>query len=489
MILVTVPLLVLTLGGQGYDSNGGLSGGTSVGTTLGLTKQFFILGIVLSGFGLVVRFGQRWTIYVLVAQSLILALVGERLIIVSGAVMLIYALSRMGMKLNRRHAVIGLVLLGLFAWSITAARGAEGRYSETSTASVRLTFLTTGLTNLFSSSTGHEIAYTLGYRLDGNSYGAMSLEALANGSAPVGFTPLKNDALLAIPSFLNPSKDQSNLEDRSEKLYVEENLPIPELQISAGVYQDILPTQLGGLTGILGPFGLLLAALALGLGFAALDRWLRSWNGSPTDDHFVRGALFRARLRGFVGYIHGDCPGNSAAACPNGFRTGHQTVDPAGIAGIRFHQSTDDDHLRGSRRHRTSSSTKPANNQDLPATNNYCLLRSYTIRPRPDIAHDLHPFGTVFNRDSKPPLQSRIDATAASMPRAVASIPYSIDRRCAVAPSINKGTRAATIGNGTEERVDVSRWIDPTNIGYDQIWSAADRVGHDGHRRRQPWPR
>jgi hypothetical protein len=225
------------------------------------------------------RFGQRWTIWVLVAQSLILALLGERLIIVSGAVMLIYALSRMGMKLDRRHAVIGLVLLGLFAWSITAARGAEGRYSETSTASVRLTFLTTGLTNLFASSTGHEIAYTLGFRLDGNSYGAMSLEALANGSAPVGFTPLKNDALLAIPSFLNPSKDESNVVDRSEKLYVEENLPIPELQTSAGVYQDILPTQLGGLTGILGPFGLILAALALGLGFAALDRWLRRGMG------------------------------------------------------------------------------------------------------------------------------------------------------------------------------------------------------------------
>jgi hypothetical protein len=275
MILVTAPLLILTLGGQGFDSNGGLSGGTSVGTTLGLTKQFFILGIVLSGFGLVMRFGQRWTVYVLVVQSLILALLGERLIIVSGAVMLIYALSRMGMKLDRRHAVVGLVLLGLFAWSITAARGFEGRYNVTSSASVRLTFLTTGLTNLFSSSTGHEIAYTLGFRLDGNSYGAMSLEALANGSAPVGFTPLKNDALLAIPSFLNPSKDESNVEDRSEKLYVEENLPIPELQTSPGVYQDILPTQLGGLTGILGPSGLVLAALALGLGFAALDRWLR----------------------------------------------------------------------------------------------------------------------------------------------------------------------------------------------------------------------
>ncbi len=90
---------------------------------------------------------------------------------------------------------------------------------------VRLSFITTGMTHLFSVSTGEELAYTFGYRVDGDSYGAMSLQALDNGSAPVGITPLKNDLLLAIPSFLEPTKDQSNIENRSDKLYVEENLP------------------------------------------------------------------------------------------------------------------------------------------------------------------------------------------------------------------------------------------------------------------------
>jgi hypothetical protein len=134
--------------------------------------------------------------------------------------------------------------------------------------------MTTGLRHLFSASTGNEIAYTLGYRLDGNSYGAMSLQALGNGSSPVGLTPLRNDVLLAIPSFLNPRKDQSSLDSRSEKLYVEEHLPLPELQTSAGVYSDILPTELGGLIGIIGPSGLIFAAVALGVGFGVLDRWL-----------------------------------------------------------------------------------------------------------------------------------------------------------------------------------------------------------------------
>jgi hypothetical protein len=272
-------LLILTLGGQGYGSNGGLQAGSPVGVTLGLTQQFFILGIVLSGFAFVMRFGRRWTVRVLVAQSFMLALVGERLAILIGAAMLIYALSRFGVKLKRRSAVFGLVVLVLFAWAITAARGVEGRYAHTSGESVRLTFLTTGVSNLFSSSIGQEIAITLGYRLDGNSYGAMSLEALDNGSSPVGLTPLKNDVLLAIPSFLNPNKDESNVEDRNEKLYVEDHLPIPELWPGSAAHIDILPTQLGGLTGILGPIGLIFAAVALGLAFAALDRWLRRGMG------------------------------------------------------------------------------------------------------------------------------------------------------------------------------------------------------------------
>ena len=274
LLLVTGPLLVLTLGGQGYASNGGLNSGTGVGTVLGLTEQFFILGVMLSGLGLIIRFGQRWFLPVLGAQSLLLALVGERRAILVGAVMLVCALARMGLKIRRRQAYACVALLLVIAWAVTAARGAEGRYASTSGASVRLTFLTTGVSHLFSASTGEEIVYTLGYRLDGDSYGAMSLEALASGSSPVGLTPLKNDVLLAIPSFLYPQKDQSNVADRSEKLYVEENLPIPELQTSPGVYIDILPTQLGGLTGILGPVDMICAAFILGLAFAALDRWL-----------------------------------------------------------------------------------------------------------------------------------------------------------------------------------------------------------------------
>jgi hypothetical protein len=87
---------------------------------------------------------------------------------------------------------------------------------------------------------------------------------------------LKNDVLLAVPSFLNPNKDSGDPGNRVEKTYVEEHLPIPELLIGdTGTYLDILPTQLGTLLGILGESGMLVAAFFLGLAFAALDRWVR----------------------------------------------------------------------------------------------------------------------------------------------------------------------------------------------------------------------
>ena len=275
LLIVTGALLLLTLNGQGYLSNGAIYPGG------GCRNHAWAYAAVLHSWRCAfwVHFPDALRpaldVYGPGYPVANLSLVGERLTILTSALMLLFALNRFSVKICRRHVAFAFLMLFLFAWAITAARGIEGRYEANSRASVRLTFLTVGLTHIFSQTTWNEIGYTLSYRLDGNSYGAMSLQALENGSTPVGPKPLINDVLLAIPSFIDPDKDQTNPNERSEKLYVEENLPIPELNLSPGIYTDILPTQLGGLTGILGPLGMLCAAMALGLGFAGLDRWLR----------------------------------------------------------------------------------------------------------------------------------------------------------------------------------------------------------------------
>ncbi len=274
MLLITIPLLVLTVGGQGYLSNGGVRGTGGVASTIGFVQQFFIIAIVLSAFGLVMRFGQRWILPVLAAQSLAMALVGERAVLIFGAVMLLYVLSKFGARLGHREMAVGFAVLLIFAWVITSARAAEGRFNTTAASSLRLNFIADGLSNLTSTATRHEIAFTFGYRLDGNSFGALEVQALENGSSPVGLAPLKNDLLVAVPSFLNPNKDSSDIGTRVEKDYVAEHLPLTELIVPGG-FLDILPTQLGGLTGIIGVQLMLLVSILLGLAFAAIDLWLR----------------------------------------------------------------------------------------------------------------------------------------------------------------------------------------------------------------------
>jgi hypothetical protein len=278
MAIITIPLLALTADGQGYGSNGGAQG-TGVAVTLGLVQQFFVIGIVLTSFALAMRLGSRSVLWLLVLQSVVLALSGERAVIAIAAVLLVAVLSKFGVHSSRKQLVTGLLLLLVFGWVITSARAAEGRFATTAGSTIRLQFIGEGIRHLTSAQTREQIAFTLGSRLDGNSFGALELQALHSGSSPVGLTPLKNDLLLALPSFLNPNKDSEDVGTRVEKVYVEEHLPIYELEQPGNTYEDIVPTQLGGLTGIIGPQFMLVVSFLLGLGFAGADRWLRRERG------------------------------------------------------------------------------------------------------------------------------------------------------------------------------------------------------------------
>lgn len=273
MSIAALPLLVLTLGGQGYLSNIDVST-QSPGVAVGLSNQFFLLAVVLASFGLVSRFGTRALLPVLAAQSLLVASTGERLGILVTAAMLLYALARFGVRMNRRQLIVGVVLSAMLTLVITSARATEEPFLSTADSSIRIQYLVAGLRNIGSPAALELLANNVGYRLDGNSFGAMELEALARGASTLGLAPLQNDVALAVPSFLNPNKDNSDITTRVEKDYAAAHLGLLGLEVAPGTWLDILPTQLGDLMGFWGPWGMLVASLVLGALFGLADRWL-----------------------------------------------------------------------------------------------------------------------------------------------------------------------------------------------------------------------
>jgi hypothetical protein len=271
MLAAAIPLLGIVLVGNGTVSSAGYQ---PLNVGAGLSLQFFLLATALASFGFVARCGRRWLLLTLVLQSIAIAATGQRGAILATAGMVLYALARVGIVMGRGQLAAATVVFALMALVITSARGAEGRLSAAADQSLRFDFLIVGVANLGSATTRDQIAGDLGYRLDGNSYGAMELGALSAGMPPLGLRPLLNDVLLAVPGFLNPEKGESAIEDRSEKAYAELNLNLPLPFVVPGTRVDILPTQLGAVIGFAGPWGLLLAALLLGALFGTADRWL-----------------------------------------------------------------------------------------------------------------------------------------------------------------------------------------------------------------------
>ncbi len=286
MLVAAIPLMLLALSGRG-SLLVATNGVQRLDFASGLSLQFLLLATVFASLGLIYRFGGRWLAPVLLVQSvLIVALTAQRLQVFVAAGMLLYALAQLEISINRAHVLLVVAALLGIGLVLTSARAAEGRIANNSGAELRLEFLVRGVANLGSRATRDGVAADLGYRLDGNSFGALELQALAGGSQPLGFTPLWNDLLLAIPSFLNPNKNLSPVEVRNEKAYAEThlNLPLPpqymldptgsSYVIRPGEHLDILTTQLGVTTGYWGPTGVLIVALVLGAVFGIGDRWM-----------------------------------------------------------------------------------------------------------------------------------------------------------------------------------------------------------------------
>jgi len=269
-LIALVPLAIISLQGTAADLRN-----QAAGTGFGLAEQFFLMAVVLAGFELITRFGRRWLVPVIVVQcALISVIVAERLAVFAAVGLLLYALARCGVRLSRAQVLLGGSVLVLLGVGITAARANEGRFAASADASLRFQSFIAGLASIGSPATWQTVAGDIGYRLDGNSFGSLELSAVDTNQPPLGIAPIVNDVFVAVPSFINPLKDSSDPALLQEKLYAEEHLNLVVLELTPTSWLDTLPTQLGGIMGLGGPWVLLGAALLLGALFAMADRWL-----------------------------------------------------------------------------------------------------------------------------------------------------------------------------------------------------------------------
>lgn len=266
LAIITAPMYLYVLSGHGGAVSGAAQTGTSH-TETGLASQFLLLAMVVTAYSFVVEKGQRRLLPTLVLQSGLLLLLGERLRVGAGAVMLLFALSLSGYKFSRRHvwamaAVVVIAGVALSASRVTVGRQAYGASSGTS---ARVTAALSGFVH--PSRVFTNLGQQYFNRLDGNDFAAFTLAGISRGIPPMGARTFYNDIALAVPSALNPQKLNTSVLTRSEEAAFES-------QYGMGT-MNRLPTTLGTLAGYDGPYVFELLALVLGVSFAVVDRWLR----------------------------------------------------------------------------------------------------------------------------------------------------------------------------------------------------------------------
>jgi hypothetical protein len=234
----------------------------------GLTDQFLLFGIVLTSTLFLLK-RQKWLIPIILVQSGALLLIGSRLTVLAGIVILVSTLMRHGFLIHRRQliAVVFLVIASALAISIT--RAVLGREVFAEEASARVTAIFTGLQEVGDQPrVGTDVADDFIYRFDGNAFAAMISRRVDRGWPTVGLVTFRNDVFLAVPSFMNPDKLEAGEEIREEKFYLALYYQMP-LDI------DYLPTILGVFFSYYGVVGFMIICMILGSLYAMADNWLQ----------------------------------------------------------------------------------------------------------------------------------------------------------------------------------------------------------------------
>jgi hypothetical protein len=267
LLVVAVPMYVIALMGRATSQENYWLGG--------LASHFLTLAFVFASFDFIRRARGRYFVPVLLLQSLLLAPVGSRWSVVAAAILTVWGLAFVGWPPTRRQGltVLGIALLATVI--ISSARAAAltdpaSHFTAASgaTPSQRVDLMLGGIKALPTSWRDEAFWSDWIYRVDGNSLPALVSESAdALGTSPLGLDRLVGVGLVAVPRVFYPNKldlDQTALN--------EEKALVSHYSLPWNV--DFLDPTLGMLYVYMGPVGLYVGAILIGVAFALLDGWL-----------------------------------------------------------------------------------------------------------------------------------------------------------------------------------------------------------------------
>jgi hypothetical protein len=263
-----VPLALVTASGRGYGGGSGSGQGAALSTNL--TTSFFVVVVVLAAAAFLLRHGVRWFLPVVVAQSLLLTVSGERTPVLTDAITLPLLLLFAGVRVPGRQLVATTVLTALAMLAISGVRVIHGRdlfYSD-SGISARVSALAGGLSGIGQADgagNGPGLVGQLAVRIAGVDFAGAILQAVAQGQPRLSAAYVPESMLEVVPSFLWPTKLDHGL-----------TLNPAQLEMNDFGLQQInfIPGMPGLYVGFLAPPWLLALFGFLGLVFGRFERWL-----------------------------------------------------------------------------------------------------------------------------------------------------------------------------------------------------------------------
>lgn len=278
LAVACLAMAVVTAAGRGYSDGTAAGVGTPVETDL--VSTFFIIVIAVTSVAFVLRHGSRWFLPVLVVQSILLALAGERTPVLMDAVALIIAARFVGSRPSRRQLGIAALLAIVTVYAISGVRAEQGRtifYSNSGLMS-RVTALGNGLVGggLVGGGPdggGPEAGYAaspglvaqFATRESGVDFAGAILQSMSEGQPRLSPRYVPESLLLIVPSFLWTSKLDRSLA-----------LNPAQLQINDFGLQQInyIPGMVGTYIGMLSVPELMIFFGLVGLTFGGFERWL-----------------------------------------------------------------------------------------------------------------------------------------------------------------------------------------------------------------------